>query len=129
MPESTVNSFIDLYDSELLGCERVIEILNQRQAKGGTNLEAFRQECIERFHDMVNLKVDVKVYTTNEDGLFWFEIDIVDRLTEFDPDRQVHEVVNDILELGEGGVIKSPSGLTVVQGGQGHSHSHGGHHH
>jgi hypothetical protein len=111
-------------DSELLRCEEVIKKLNERQGRGGTNLEKFRQEIVERFAG-IGLGVAVRVYTTNEEGLYAFDIDIDRRLAgQFDPDRQVHEVTNDLLNLGEGGVIKS-GGLHLVQGG----HGHGGHGH
>lgn len=127
MSESEVTSLIDLHDSEILRIERVVNVLNERR---GTSLplEAFRREIIERFAEQAGLKVNVKVFTTTQEGLYAFTVEIIDRLGgEFDPDRQVHEVTNDLLELGEGGVIKTQvtdSGLHVVGG-----HAHGGHHH
>ena len=122
-----MTSQVDLMDTEILRVEKVTQALNQRQGKMGTNLEAFRKEIIERFAD-IGFKVDVKVYTTDQEGLYAFDIDITDRLAgQFDPDRQVHDVTNDILELGDSGVIntqQTASGLHLLHGGKGHSHKH-----
>lgn len=123
----SVESLIDLHDSEIIAAEKVLQKLNEKQGKS-LNLEAFRREIIERFASEANLVVRVKPFTTNQEGLFAFVIEIIDRIAgQFDPDRQVHEAVNDLLDLGEGGVIQTGSGLHVVQGG--HRHGKGHHHH
>ncbi len=120
------SNVLDLHDSEIARMGEVISKLNHLQGKA-INLEAFRKSVIERFED-IGFRVVVKVYDTNQDGLFAFDIEIVERLEgTFDPDRQVHELTNDYLGLGEGGVIKTqegPSGLHAVNG-----HGHGAHGH
>lgn len=126
MPESSLTINCEVMDSELLVIEKVLEKINERQGKGGVNLEAFRKEIIERFA-AIGFRVEVKVYTTDQEGLYWFEIELADRLAgQFDPDRQVHDVTHDILELGDSGVIntkQTASGLHLIQGGK-HSHRH-----
>lgn len=129
--DSGLNVGIEVYDSEIPLIESVLERLNQKQGKGGVNLEAFRKEIIERFAG-IGFVVTVKLYTTNQEDLYVPVIEINGRTEkkEFDPDRMVHEVTNDILELGEGGVIKTEatdSGISA--GGKHHHHGSGGHHH
>lgn len=119
----------DLHDSEIARMGEVIAKLNHFQGRS-LNLEAFRRSIVERFQD-IGFKVDVKVWDTNQDGLFAFDVEIIDRLEgSFDPDRQVFEVTNDLLGLGDKGVIKTKqdaSGLHAVNG-HGHGHSHGHRH-
>lgn len=121
-----MTSQVEIMDSEILRIEKVLEALNALQGKGGVNLEAFRKEAIERFAG-IGFKIEVKVYTTNEEGVYAFDLEIVDRLEgQFDPDQQVHEVTNDILGTGDTGVINtamSKGGLHLIKGGA-HSHSH-----
>jgi len=111
---------IDLYDSEILAAEKVLERLHEKQRKS-TNLEAFRKEIIERFAE-IGLKVDVKVWTTNQDGVFGFEVEITGRTeaVNWDHDRQVHEVRTDILDLlpesEKGQWIKSKAGIDMPPG-------------
>jgi hypothetical protein len=88
---------IDLYDSEILAAEKVLEVLNKKQ-KTHMQLEDFRIEAIERFQD-VGLEVDVKCYDTKEPGVYAFDLEILGRLTkeEFDYEKMAHEVTTDIL--------------------------------
>lgn len=117
-----MSELLDIHDSEIIRLEAVKKALMERQATV-VNLEAFRKEAIERFAQ-AGFDVFVQCYETDQVGAFAFDIDILGRIEgDFDPDRQVHEVTNDLLELGEGGVIKvknSSSGLIVP----GHGHSH-----
>lgn len=126
----TTDNVLDLMDSEIERMAKVVDLLHERQSQGSVNLEAFRREAIDRFAE-VGFEVGVKCWTTDVPGVFAFDFEIISRLAgRFDPDQQVHEVVNDILHLGEGGVIKTevgPSGLHAV--GHGHSHSHKPHKH
>lgn len=129
MSESSVTVNCDVLDSELVQIEQVINKLNEAQWKSGVYLEGWRKEAIERFAD-IGFKVDVVVFSTDQEGLYAFDLVIQDRLAgEFDPDKMVHEVTNDLLGLGEGGVIKTKGGLHLVQGGHSHSHDSGGHTH
>lgn len=124
---SSVSVNCEVMDSELLRIEQVVNKLNERQWTQGVNLEAFRKEIIERFGE-IGFRVGVEVWSTDQEGLYAFDIVISDRLEgEFDPDRMVSEVTNDILGLGTGGVIKAKSGLHLLQGGA--EHSHGSHSH
>ena len=110
-----VTSAIELNDSDILRLEGPFRLLQARQGQS-LNLEAFRQEILERFGN-VGFVVDVKVWSTNLDKVYLFEVEILRRIEGmFDPDQMVHEVTNDILGLGTGGVLKSdvtPSGLIV----------------
>jgi hypothetical protein len=137
-----MTSSVDLMDVEIPHVQEVLDKINEKQWKGGVDLEAFRKEIIERFgqdwrgpdgNDWPGLVVNVKVYTTNEEGLYAFDIDIERRTWEpegglFDHDRQVHDVTGDMLGLGTGGVIKTDGGL-FVPGGHNHQHGHGHQHH
>ena len=115
MSDGNVTSMVELNDSDILRLEGVFRRLQERQGQS-LNLDAFRREMVERFYD-VGFRVDVKVWSTNVEGVYSFDIEIQERIEgKFDPDRQVHEVTNDLLGLGTGGVIKSevtPSGLIV----------------
>lgn len=103
---SDLTSMIELTDSDLLKIEGVVKILNARQGKR-LNLDAFAREATERFAD-AGFKATVKTYDTTQQGLYAFDIEINDRLEgQFDPDQMVYEATHDILDLGEGGVIKS----------------------
>lgn len=106
-----LNSAIpDIHDSEIIEIERrVLEPLSTRSGSY-TDLESFRKEAIDRFRD-VGFVVEVQVFTTNVENVYWFDFNLTRRLRPFDPDQQVWEVTNDILETGEGGVIKTDSGM------------------
>jgi hypothetical protein len=114
----TLTNHIELLDSEILRIESVIKAINEKQRKR-VSLEGFRQEIIGRFEE-IGLGVGVRAYSTNVDGVVAFDIDIERRIEPktFDTDRMVHEVTNDLLDLGEGGVIstKSKGGIIVPEG-------------
>ena len=116
------------YDSEILAIEG---ILNELGKKVGThaNLESFRKECIERMAE-VGIVATVTWWTDNAqtngtEEVFSPVINLNGRTAkhEFDYDRQVHEVTNDILDIlpnSEKGQTIKTSGL-IVPGG---SHKH-----
>ena len=108
-----VTSLIELNDADILRLEGVFRRLQSRQGER-LNIEAFRQEMCERFAD-VGFEVFVQAHYTNIEGVYAFDITINDRLEgQFDPDQMVHEVTNDLLGLGTGGIIKSDlSGKTA----------------
>lgn len=113
---SELSSLIELNDSDILRIERAVVAINAKQRKM-VNLEAFRKEIVERF-GLEGFKVNVKTYTTSQDGLYAFDIEIAERLEgRFDPDKMVYEATNDVLDLGEGGVI-STKGLQLPGGHQ-----------
>ena len=112
---TNIDTLIELTDTEVLRMEKVLRLLNDRSGKT-LNLEAFRVETVERFAD-AGFGVFVKTYETNQPGMFAFDIEIRERLAgQFDPDQQVAEVTNDILDLGTGGVINSHGGLWTPPG-------------
>lgn len=99
-------SLIEIHDSEVARIGEVLAVLKEKQEKGGVYLEGFSREAVDRFA-AVGFKVEVKWFSTNVEGVYIPEIEIQERLEgTFDYDRQVHEVTNDLLGLGEGGVIK-----------------------
>jgi hypothetical protein len=93
---------IDLYDSEIIQVEKVLEKLNAKQGSY-VPVEAFRKEAIERFEE-IGLVVNVQVYSCMDEGgkplddVYAFDITISDRCERkpFDFDRQRFEVINDV---------------------------------
>ncbi len=108
---------LDLYDSEILAAEKVLEALHQKQ-RTSVPLESFRKEIIERFAE-IGLVVYPKIYDTDQDGVFAFEVEIRGRTeaVTYDFDKQVHEVRTDVLDLlpesEKGQWIKTGAGLEV----------------
>jgi len=98
---------IDLYDTEIIEAEKVLDTLSKRNWKQHMDLDAFDREIKDRFAQ-IGLVVEVKWWHTNVENVKMPEVEIVGRTErhEFDHDRLRHEVVNDVLELGTGGVIK-----------------------
>lgn len=114
----------EIYDSEILKIETVLEILN-RKVGSSTNLEGFRKEILDRFA-RIGFVVDVRVYSTNVPGTYSWEIQINDRTdnTAWDPDQMVHEVTNDLLDLGTGGVIKTNTAEEAAKRREAEKHKH-----
>jgi hypothetical protein len=105
-----ISSDIPLYDHEIDKVDRVLAKLAEKQGKQGIYLEGYRREIVERFADHAGLHVGVNVWSTNYPGLYWWDIKITGRVEdgEFDHDRQVHEVTNNILNIpGEEGVLNT----------------------
>jgi hypothetical protein len=106
----------NIHDSEIKEFEKkVLEPALERQGLA-TDLDSWRNRIIERSRE-IGFVVDVLVFSTTADGrnaipgLYAFDFVLKRRLKEFDPDRQVHEVTNDILGLGDKGVIKTDHGV------------------
>jgi hypothetical protein len=92
-------SLIELNDSEILRIENGPYRYMREQQQKRMNLEDFRKTVIEKFQD-IGFKADLLVYSTNVPDVYAFEAVVKDRLGgTFDPDRQVHEVVNNLLDL------------------------------
>jgi hypothetical protein len=113
-PSPKANPNFNLYDEDFPVLERVTKWMEGRQGTS-MNLEDFRRTSIERFHD-AGFIVDVKVFTTDEEGVYAFDVEILDRVVreeEYDFDKQVHQVVNNLLELPDqdGGVIDTDKSL------------------
>lgn len=98
---------MDVHDSEINEIHKVLTIL-RRRSESARNYASFQDEIIERFAE-IGFKVDVRWYDTDVEGVLIPEINITDRVEKnfvFDRDKQVNEVTNDLLGLGEGGVLK-----------------------
>lgn len=102
----------DIHDSEIAEIGQLLEFFGQRAGQR-RDYDAFQREIEERFHT-IGWAVDV---SWNEfaldgakiEGALSPMIEIVGRVdrTTFDHDQKVHEVTRDILDLKEGGIIKS----------------------
>jgi hypothetical protein len=128
---------LDLYDHEVKQVIGLIEELNERAGARQHNYNDFEREIRDRFAKL-GFTVDVNWYRFERDGVeqdgAMPEITITGRTDDkfqFDPDRQVHEAVHDVLGLGEEGWIKTdPETVKRFLDGQGgHGHGHGKDHH
>lgn len=107
------NNLLNIYDEDVLKLQSVHRALEGRTYKRH-NLDAFEREIVERFQE-IGFVVDVKWYTTNEDGIFAPVVEVTGRCApikagEFDHDRQRHQVVNNLLGLPEADAGIIPSG-------------------
>lgn len=112
-PQQEQSRAIELYDSDILVVEKVLNIVKERAQSGSRDYDAFDREIKERFHD-AGYVVDVKWYSTNVKDVYSPDIEIVgrtDRQGAFDHDKMQHEVVEDILELGSKGKISVTSDM------------------
>lgn len=128
---------LDIYDSEILEIEKVLEVLQYKASTKKQNYESFQNEIKNRFAE-IGFVVDVLWYEVGEempDGtvrkqedVFMPEIVIKNRVQriEFDRERMRHEVVNNILEMPDqtkGELIKAtPEDLQKLL--LGHEHKH-----
>jgi hypothetical protein len=120
---------IDLNDSDLLAIDKIDKWM-QIQQKTRRNIDQFTKDVTEKFAN-AGFKVDVQVKETNEEGVYGFEVEIQGRtFGSFDPDKQVYEVTNNILELPdqEKGFIKTHGAAKALLEGDRPS-SKGSHHH
>jgi hypothetical protein len=106
-----ISSVIELHDSEIIELEKGPLAYLQKYQGRSVDLEGFRRAAIESFSD-AGFSVNVKAWTTDQEGVYAFDLEINGRVPggrRFDPDRQVHEVVSNILELPDqdGGWIKT----------------------
>lgn len=96
----------------------VIEsVLRELKAKEGTriDMESFRVEINERFAEAkdadgkpMGFACDALCYYTNVEGVYIFVPKLHGRVRrEADLDRMIHDMVNDSLGLGEGGVLNN----------------------
>lgn len=104
---------IDLYDTEIMAIGDVLGQLNAT-THHPRNLEGFRKEVIERF-GLAGFVVTCVVFESNESGVFLPEITVVGRvekLPEFDHDRQRFEVQTDVAGISTPGAI-TPNGTII----------------
>ncbi len=130
----------DIYDHEIAQIIEVRQKLEQRASERSFNYGDFEREIKERYAEIgFTVGVNWHEYSVGGrkvEGSAMPEITVTGRTDEafrFDPDRQVHEVTSNILELpGQSGVIKTDQGgvFKNFRAGGGHSHGHGhGHGH
>lgn len=102
---------IELNDSEILAIERGPLAYAQKHQGSHRDLENFRRAIVAQFGE-IGFQANVLCYDTDQPGCYAFEFEIFGRVPgsgSFDPDRQVHEVVNNVLSLPdqEAGWIKT----------------------
>lgn len=107
---SPVSDVIEVYDTEILQIEKVLEILRVRSDRQSRNRGEFDREIKERFHQ-IGFIVDVKWWHTNLEDVKMPEVEITGRVDDrgqgMDHERLRHEITNDVLELGAGGIINT----------------------
>lgn len=128
----------DILDSEVEAIMLVLQKLQDRAQLKAHSYEAFEREIRSRFQD-IGFEVDVNWHSYAMGGVVQAgsampEVTITGRLSDFDPDRMVWEVTQNILELpgqDKGEVIKTDAGGVFKEFKQagGLMHSHGGHSH
>jgi len=103
----------EVHDSDILRMEKVYRWMVDQQGKR-RDMENFRKEVIERFH-AAGFVVNVLTFDTDQPEVYTFEVEVLRKVQPkaFDYDQQVHEVVNNLLELPDqaGGWIKSDEGM------------------
>lgn len=115
---------VEIYDSEINEIHKILDYLNDKYVGKASSYADMQSDIEDRFH-RIGLKVVVGWWTTNVDGVLMPEITISDRTErghDFDHDRQVSEVTNDLLGLGESGVIKSDPEQFAKPSHHGHGH-------
>lgn len=123
----SLGSLVNLYDSDIDRIHRGPLAWMRAQSGKRMDLEDFRKTAVEKFAD-IGFRTNVKCYETNEADTYIFEAEIQERLgkKEFDYDRQIHEVVNNYLDLPgeEKGFVKTSEGMEKVMHKHGHGHGH-----
>lgn len=103
----------ELHDSDILELEKVYRWMVDQQHKR-RDLENFRKEVIGRFQEK-GFVVNVLTFETDQAEVYTFEVEVLRKIDKktFDYDKQVHEVVNNLLDLPDqaGGWIKADAGM------------------
>ena len=126
---------IEIYDHEIDEVSKVLATLQQRAKEGSRNYGDFEREIRDRFAE-IGFVVSVTWHSYAigkivQTGSAMPEVTITSRTDpsfQWDPDRQVHEVTANILEIpGQEGVIKTDDGGVFKEflKGEGHGHGHG----
>jgi hypothetical protein len=128
------------YDTEIIKMQAVKDDIDQRARDRGGRIDrdAMDREIKHRMAEEAGIIVDVRWYTVGEempDGTLkeipgrYDAYPVPLRRVEkggFDHERQRHEVVNDVLGLGEGGLIKvTPSEVRAALEHHAKGHRHG----
>lgn len=136
-----VSSQVNLYDSEIIKIEEVLEKLNQRRERTARmSYEAFSEEARNLFAAN-GLIVSVLWYEAGSEmpdgslkkleGVLIPEIVIKGRTDAktfaFDHDKMSHEVQSDLLQLGTGGKLKitASEARDIIAGARNHKHGKG----
>jgi hypothetical protein len=116
----------EIHDTEIIEAEKIIKMM-QDKAHARVNYQAWNDEMTERMA-AIGFLVDIKWWHTNVDGTKSPVIEIIGRTgrqVEFDHDRQRHEVVHDVLDFGEGGIISTKDGSAQqALADKAHGHDH-----
>jgi hypothetical protein len=124
---------IELYDHEVDEALGVLAKLQDRAAARSHNYTDFEREIRERFAEIgLTVHVNWHGYSVGgqvQEGSAMPEVTITGRTDPkfaFDPDRQVHEVTANILDLpGQEGVIKTdPAAMRGLLDGSDHGNGH-----
>jgi hypothetical protein len=113
----SISSSIDLNDSEILRLEKGPLAWARLRQGNSLPIDGFVKSLTEQINEC-GFTVEVKVFDTEQHGVYAFEAEINGRTAGslFDPDRQVHEVVNNLLELPgqDKGFIPSKDGISKL---------------
>ena len=123
---------IDLNDADILRIERGPLAWMRSRQKSSMSLDDFRRPAEGKFAE-IGFRVSVLAYTTTQEGVYAFDIEIQGRnhyAQDFDPDQLAYEVQHNLLELPDkqAGVIKTDKGMVkdLLTGGRpdqvGHHH-------
>lgn len=114
MTSPSVDIQVEVNDGDILAMENGPWAYMRSMQFKRTDLEDFRKTVIEKFAE-IGFRATVNAYTTDAGAdVVAFEVVVHERLGgEFDPDRMVHEVVNNVLELPDqaGGWIDTDEAL------------------
>jgi hypothetical protein len=123
-----ISSAIELNDSEILKLERGPIAWGKLREGSHMDVDGFVRAMVEQINQ-AGFTCEPKVYDTNVAGAYSFEFEINGRTADsiFDPDRQVHEVTNNLLELPgqDKGFIPSKDGIAKLlarETGKGNKH-------
>lgn len=111
-PSSELTSTVELYDSDISRIDNGPLAWAREREGRMLDIDQFTKDLTEQFAH-IGFGVDVQVWDTQQEGAYVFKIEIQRRLTEWDPDQQVHEVVNNVLDLPgqDGGWIKTEEAM------------------
>ena len=112
-----ISTAIQLNDSEIIKLEKGPMAWAKLRQGSHMDVDGFVKAMVEQIAN-VGFTCEPKVYDTNQAGAYAFDFEINGRnaVSLFDPDRQVHEVVNNLLELPgqDKGFIPSKDGLAKL---------------
>lgn len=94
-----VSALINLYDSDILRIDQgpLAWMLSRQGIR--MNVEEFRRTVVDKFAEIGFIAV-IKTYDTTENETYAFDVEIQGRIEphDFDFDRMVHEVQNNLLD-------------------------------